>query len=98
MKAGECIKQIAPSPGTECYCNTDLCNTECTATDCKPAVAKIVMENHNGTDTGGRTFERCTATCAGGTGTGTGNSTANSEIASSIMILATQAMAGFLIL
>ena len=90
MVAGECIRDIKMGDTYSCYCNTDLCNGECEATDCKPAVSKLVMEQYNGTDPNQKTYEKCTATCK--------KSDAKSKMASSIMILATQAIAGFLIL
>ena len=72
---------------TVCYCDTDLCNKACTATDCKAAVAAV---HGNGTDPNQREFQKCTANCKASNG--------KSEIPSSVMILATQAMAGFLVL
>ena len=90
--AGECIRQMtagvqsraAEGILTVCYCDTDLCNKACTATDCKAATAG------NGTDFAQREFQKCTANCKA--------SNAKSEIPSSVMILATQAMTGFLVL
>ena len=94
MNAGECIKQIptetAPGDTIYCFCNTDLCNGECTASNCKPAVAKLHLDANLTADPNGRMFEKCTSTCK--------KSDAKSKIASSIMILATQAIIGFLIL
>ena len=94
MNAGECIKQTptetAPGDTTYCFCNTDLCNGECTASNCKPAVAKLHLDANLTADPKGRMFEKCTSTCK--------KSDAKSKIASSIMILATQAIIGFLIL
>ena len=90
MNAGECIKETAPGDQIDCYCNTDLCNGECTASNCKAAVAILHLNNNLMADPNGRMFEKCTATCK--------KSDAKSKIASSNMILATQAIAGFLIL
>ena len=90
MVAGECIKETAPGDKIDCYCNTDLCNGECTASNCKAAVAKLHQDANLTADPNGRMFEKCTSTCK--------KSDAKSKIASSIMILATQAIAGFLIL
>ena len=99
---GECKKKKGL---LECWCDDkDGCNKKCMATDCKAATKapQNVITNApqnmitNAAQNGARAigdepFEKCTAKC-------NLSSTSVSKRASSIMLLATQAIAGFLIL
>ena len=101
--AGKCLKVPGIIEGKEiCYCNTDNCNYDCKAIECTDVAAArnlfATPFNPFATDAP-KLNQECTAECTSGPNLGIFNNGATGSLKfTSVTFLATQAMAGFLLL